>query len=381
MHCPKCGIQVQDQDIFCFSCGYKLPDFTEYIEAKKKKMWLWLIPLVATIFLSIATTIYYYYEESLTEEAIQTFKMGEAYALEGKYKKAKDNFTHALILREDFPGARLNLEITTVAEQVRSDLKNANIARNNSSYDQAQKYLNDAEKKTENYGGKIINSLLSDISVERKNTLVSQLKYDLEGKTAISDLKPLLLRAQSIDNVEAKEIAKQIKQRIVESVITRANERMKTNAFTDALTIVEEGLNYDETSEKLLSLKATIKKEQFSFESQQQERIEQAMAVAAKDREKNKNEAVELIEISAKLNEYGDLIVSGKIKSVATVPINSIQIKYKLYNETGQLFNTFEGYIYPETLYPDDIGNFDFTHYNISEVMKVKVDQVTWYLD
>lgn len=75
--------------------------------------------------------------------------------------------------------------------------------------------------------------------------------------------------------------------------------------------------------------------------------------------------------------------MTGKVKSGATIPVNSILVEYSL-EANGEALLTNEVYVYPDTLYPDETGEFEFTHYDIDRKKKdisINVDRIKWYTD
>lgn len=383
-HCPYCGTKTNEDEKFCVHCGKALPeDFSERAQASGPKQFnrMWYLPISIFILAILALGISYLIYDHNTTQAKDMFSKGEQLALNGNYNEARQHFEQAIELSHSFPAASKNKLFMKVAASIESDIKEAITLRDNQEFQKSLKQINDAEKKLKNYNGEVVKKLVEQIVVERNETKVLQLKHLMDSEASIENLKLLLWKAESIQNAEGKEIASQIRERIVSHAFSTANEELKGKHFTKARKIVEDGLRYAPNSKKLQSLKTTIEKEKTAFETAQQNRIEKAMIAAEKEREKNSKDAVELVDISAELDEYGDLIVKGKIKSVATVPINSISIQYELLDEEGNVILTNDVYTYPDTLYPDEVGKFEFTHYKMNESLDVKIKKATWFLD
>lgn len=144
---------------------------------------------------------------------------------------------------------------------------------------------------------------------------------------------------------------------------------------------MEEGLRYIPESERLKNLKSTIEKQKVAFETEQQKRIEQALSQYELEQDQNKNNAVEIVKVEAKPDEYGDIVVKGEIKSVATVPIQSVTVNYSLYDENDELLTENETFLYPETLYPNETGKFEYIHYEMPDKVSIEINQVSWFLD
>src|SRR5699024_5797123 len=142
----------------------------------------------------------------------------------------------------------------------------------------------------------------------------------LNSEPNIDDLKSLLWETEAINNDESMEIAESIRTKIVDFIFSKASEQLNNNQFSDAQILVEDGLKYVADSEKLLSLKTTIDKEKTAFETAQQERIEQAINMAAEEHEVNQSDAVKLNSVKLKKDDQEKLVVKGEVNSIATIP-------------------------------------------------------------
>ncbi|MRG85593.1 zinc-ribbon domain-containing protein [Salinibacillus xinjiangensis] len=380
-HCPYCGTEVKNEEQFCINCGKELPnDLSSRLSNKGFNRW-WFLPM-GTLLVSILLLIGFYFLLSYQEnKAIDTYYNGENMALEGKFQQAKDLFSEALDKKENFSAARQNVQFMDIAISIQNQLHSANNLMQEEAYVQALTITKNAEEELQNYDGKVVNKLLNKLIDKRNEIKTEELKFNLNQDPSIEDLKVLLWQAESIQNEEAKSITKDIRTRLVNFTYTKANESLKLRQFSDAMTIIEDGLRYAPESEKLNSLKTTIEKEKVAFETEQQKRISQAMDAAEKEHQLNKNDAIEIVSISSSMDEFGDLIVKGKLKSVATVPIYSVSVSYQLVNEDDEVVESNEVYTYPDTLYPDEEGNFEFTHYEIDQEYKAKIDKIQWFLE
>src|SRR5699024_524709 len=148
--------------------------------------------------------------------------------------------------------------------------------------------------------------------------------------------------------------------------------------FNSAQTIVEDGLRYAPDSEKLQSLKASIEKDKSAFENTIKQRLEQAM-----NTEYNESDAVKLSFVDIEYNDQDQLVVKGEVKSIATVPINSIKVDYSILTKENNELVSNEVLVFPDTLEPEDTGQFEFTHYGIDKEknLSIKINKITWYTD
>ncbi|WP_270180665.1 hypothetical protein [Alkalihalobacillus sp. CinArs1] len=346
----------------------------------------WL-PLMIFFVIGITLSSYYYYEESVTNAAIRSFEQGEKLAEKGNYKEAQNKFEEAKAQRDQFPAAQTNQNMMKTAIEVESTLNSAEKARKKDDYSQALELVDNAETELNQFKGPLVTDLQNDIASARTTVMVAELKFDMKGKKSVEALKPVLTRAETLEVDEAKEVANQIRNQIIEFSMNEANKHLKDNQFSKALYAVEDGLQINSENEKLLNLKSVIEKRKNAFEEEQQKRIEQAMVAAAKEEEMNRTNAIELVDAKTSVTEYNELKITGNVKSKATVPVSSIGASYQVLDSEGKVFRKGEVYINPETLYPEDTGKFDFTIYEIDKDVKnldeytVKIDHFTWFVE
>lgn len=384
-HCPYCGSKINDDELFCTQCGKKLPhDLDDRFSKEKINFRVWLVPIISFVLILAFIGGFYLFLQEQTANAKEMFAKGEELALEGEYSRAESAFKEALVHKNNFPAASTNKAFMAIASSIEALLKKASDYAQKNEYQQALTTIKDAESKLINYNGEAVNLLVEDISTYRNKIKLNHLKFQMEKDLSVEELKPLLWQAESINNDDADIIAKGIRERIVSFAFSTASEQLKKKHFSNARDIVDDALKYAPESEKLTSLKTTVEKEKASFETAQQKRIEQAMNAAEQEQQLNKNDAVKLLEVNVAKNEQNETVVKGKIKSLATVPINSISITYQLLNSDGGEIASNEVYTYPDTLYPEEEGQFEYTHYDVSKELKdlkVKVKTIKWFLD
>ncbi len=382
-YCPYCGTPVKDEELFCIHCGKELPkDIGERNQNKKRwfNKW-WFLPIGSILLLLIVFIGLHFFQMSEEEKAIQAYEKGVELALNKDFSQAKQSFKEALDNRKNFKAATHNYQFMDIAISIDEMLNSAEVLMKEQSFQPGLTLIEDAENLLNNYDGELVDLLLHSIVELRNDIQTKELHYKLEQKPSIEELKILLWQAESIQTNEAKGLTNDIRNRIVDYTYSTANEFLQQNQYSDAIAIVNDGLRYATNNEKLESLKRTIEKEKVAFETEQEQRIQQAMDAAEQEQERNENDAIEIISIQSKLDEYGDLIVSGAIKSVATVPIYSISIEYNLLDENEDPVDTNTVFTYPDMLYPNEEGKFEFTHYGMKEELHAEIVKVQWFLD
>ena len=351
---------------------------------KKQFNTYWYIPLIIAAVFLVSSGIYYFMLQSNTTHAKESYVQGEQAALDADYNKASKLFTKALDKKDNFVQAETSLAFAEQALEVESLLTKTDDLLKKKDYSQALSIIKEAESNLNSFNGDAVAMLIDQIMFKRNTIKIAKLKESLKKDPGIDELKILIWEADAINDNEAEDMTKDIRNEIIEYFFSKATEQLNTKQFTDAQTLIEDGLKYAPESEKLRSLQTTIDKEKTAFESEQQQRIEQAMDTAAKDQKFNEDEAIELVSANIKSDKNGKLVVKGEVKSNATIPINSILIEYTIYNKKKSEILTNEVFVYPDKLYPKESGEFKFTHLDKEEKAKnltIEVNKITWYTD
>ncbi|MCP8616016.1 zinc ribbon domain-containing protein [Salirhabdus salicampi] len=388
-HCPYCSTEVNNDEQYCIKCGRELPtDLEERLRQKREERastsffhkW-WLLPIGALFLAVLLFTGTYFYLDAQTSKAKELYENGALLAVEGHYSDAKELFEQAMEVKGNFSEAQDTAKFMDIAINIQQQLTSAKKLMDEGAYQQAVDITKQAENKLKHYNGQVVSLLLEDILATRNEVKTAEVEKQLVDKPTIEDLKLLLWQVESIQSEKAQELASEIRKRLVDHTYSSANELLKVKQFNTALGVVKDGLKYAPDNEKLTSMKTTIEKEKVAFETEQRKRIEQAMNAAEQEYERNKNDAIEIISIETQLEEYGGLVVRGIIESVATVPIYSVSVSYKLLNEDKEVMEENEVYLYPETLYPNEIGQFEINHFDIEEELTAEIETVKWFLD
>lgn len=383
-YCPFCGTKVQENETYCLHCGKMLPDDVDQRQRTTKTFnRCWLLPILTSILVVISLISFYFFLENRHEKAEAFYANAEMRVLEESYTKAYDLFSSAKKHKKHFPEADVALKFIDQVLAIKDEFVEVEILKNKSQYQEALAIINEAEDKLKNYHGVAPTLVINQINETRNDLKVLQLKQQLEEKPSIQDLKNLLWEIEIIKTTEAQMITTDIKKQIVDYTFSKASERLNNKQYNDALLLVEDGLKYVSDSEKLLSLKTTIDKEQTAFEIAEQQRIEQALDIAADEHEWNTLDAIKLESVELDRNQQDNLVVTGEILSIATIPINSILIDYSLLNEQGEEILSNKVFVFPDKLYPNEKGKFEFTHFDIvkEDGIQVEVNKITWYTD
>ncbi|TFJ94483.1 zinc-ribbon domain-containing protein [Lentibacillus salicampi] len=383
-HCPYCGTNVRDNESYCIKCGKKLPeDRYERLENKKAFNKNWYVPIAILAFILLTAGVYYIFLQHQTTQAKEFYNKGEEHAIEGQYQEAGESLKSALEHNQSFTQADIAFSFVQTAKDAEANMEQAAKNLENQEFQDALTLINEAESSLSDYSGDAVTPLIDKLTEKRNMIKLEKLKYELDQDPDINKLKALLWEGDGIPTDEAADITGAIRSRIVEYTFSRASEQLNSKQFSDAQLIVEDGLKYAPEAEKLQSLKTTIDKEKTAFETAQRQRIEKAISSAEEERKLNENDAIELISVDVESDEQGKVVIKGKVESVATIPINSILVEYELFTN-DERFLSNEVYVYPETLYPGETGEFEFTHFDVDQNannIDIKVDQIRWYTD
>src|SRR5699024_9613235 len=292
-HCPYCGINVKEDEIFCVKCGRDLPKaISQRTHTHKHFNRYWLIPICLTVMFIFFSGVYYFILQSIDVQAKTLYDQGTEQALKGNFSEAENLFQEAIEHKDNFPQALTARDFTQIAIHNETLLEQADEELENDNYQKALGLIKNAESDLNNYNGDAVSKLIDTITEKRTKTKLTQLKNKMDNDPTIDDLKTLLWEADSINNDEAEHITNDIREQIVNYTFSKASERLNANQFSDAQKRVDDGLKYAPESEKLQSLQTTINKEKVAFETAQQERIEQAINTAQEEQELNETDEI-----------------------------------------------------------------------------------------
>ncbi|GAE91828.1 hypothetical protein JCM21714_787 [Gracilibacillus boraciitolerans JCM 21714] len=382
--CPNCGGQVQESETFCVYCGKRLPaDLNERTVPKKPTTKWWLLPTLSLVIASIIIISIPIFTNYQSNQAKSLYQDAKDMALIGDYSQAHHILQQAIDYKKQFPAAIEVISFLNIATNVESDLQNVEKLNKQKKFEKAFDIIQQAERDIQNYNGDLVDQLIINILATKNQTILEQSSYKFNNDPTVEDLKNLFWEMEEISDEKAIVLKEQIQEKLIAMTYQKATTLLDDLQFSRAMRVIDDTLYVIENSEQLESLKATVNKEKTAFETVQEQRIEQALSVFEKEQEVNESNAIEQIDI--KLTEDKDKwVINGTLKSVATVPIHSILVSYSISDKHDQIVLENEIYVYPETLYPDEFGNFEFTHFDIPADhvgLTAKIEEITWYLE
>lgn len=380
-HCPYCGSKVNSDEQFCVECGKRLPDdiYDRFVlKPKKQRYVIFFLSIVTIALLSFVS--YYFYLKHQEKTAIEWYQSAERQLQNEHYQEAHEQLKKALTHKSNFPSAEALYQFTDAVLSITDSISSID----DTDFEAQLLEINESKKIMSAYSGTAVEQFQDELSNIQSDIQLQHVEAKLNQDPNIQTLQTILWEAEGIQDKKADELVASIREQIIAYTSTEANNYLQTKQFSNARKVVDRGLQYVPDSEKLTSLKTTIDKEKTAFETAQEQRIAQALTAVELENEKNANDAVELDDIALEQNKQNEIVVSGELTSVATVPINTISVQYTIKKQDGEVMTTNEIYVYPETLYPDENGKFDHTHFDITadpESLDVSIDSIKWFLD
>ncbi len=377
-YCPKCGASVYSEEIFCVNCGEKLPhDLNQRLCTNKWRFKHFIMPItILSLIIIITIAIYTIYHYKLNEAKLAYTKAEEALLL-SDYQLANQYIDESIKTLPGFNQAQQIKQFTQFSVEILDQL-----SKTDSNQDKLRLIIQ-AKNDLAHFTGEAVDIFTQQLLSTQAEIQIEMVKARLAQNPSVDDLPLLLWEANSIQDPEAYQLVRRIRDQLIAHTIDQAYQYLNKNQFSQAQSIVENGLYYAPNDLKLSSLLNSIEKEKAAFIATQEERLEQAFSQYEVEQQVNQNEAIEELEIDFKVNSDDQLVVSGQLKSVATVPIHAIFVHYTLFDDELNELKSNEIYVYPETLYPGETGEFDHIHFDqelIDKTTSVQVTSITWLL-
>lgn len=376
--CPKCGAKVHDEEIFCISCGEKLPtDRHQRFQTRRFSAKDWIMPIGIFVLITLVFLGILLFHYNRTNHALDAYKDATTAFNQEDYEESLTYLDKALNYYSKFPAANdLQQLLTIYLSGIEID--------NQLSYNDQLKQLNNLQIALDDFDGENIDQFIMDIKHQQERLQLDQIESRLSDDLSIQDLQALVWEIDAIHSTDALMLKQQLRERLSTSIASIANTYLSDNRFPDASEVVKNGLYYLPDDERLLSLTETINVAQNQFVTALEERMEKAYQTYEEEVVFNESKAVELENISLKKTASSQLKIEGTVISQATVPIYHVHITFELLNKNNDIIDTRESYVYPDVLYPSDEGKLDYVYLDNkfnNEATDVKVTEVSWLLN
>lgn len=380
MYCKHCGNESDIKANFCSNCGYPLKN-ENVIIIKFRRLGIWLIPIITATFAAFWVTTFYAVQIRTSYDIDTLCEQAESLGLDGKFDDALRIINRELDIRPNNKALINDKIMLSYGKDTLDHLKIVDDDLNNNNYKPAENEIQLAEREIENLTGALHDKLEKMILAKKASVEVLKVKTQMNTNKNIDDLAVLLSDMEQYDTDEARKASSELRKYIGNIAYDQANECLKVKDFVTALDLVNEGLTYDISNDKLSSFKNTISKQKDNFEKIEKESMEQAMEAAAKEDSINKTAALNLIESNGAFNNSGDFVISGKVKNIATKSVSMVKIFYTIYNSSGSTISNNSTYVFPNYISPGDIGDFENTEYGIPQESYIKITKMTWYIE
>lgn len=398
MYCHQCGEDLNETSRFCVKCGANVQDkiglrgaieqeglpsgrVEKASKGKIKRLYPVLIPMLTLIIFSSGLTLYFFYEKGINKEVLSMQKTAEETALNGNYGKAKELLGMALSKRPKYKILHSDLKEVQKAIKYQDKLDEIKNYIKKSEFEKANEELAKLKDKMGGEKSPIFNGFQKIINEHDTSLTIGKVKKELNSLSTLDELGGKLLILAPLPEGQASSIKQEIINKIVQVSSDKAEKELLNKRFTDALSTIDQGLQYAQSEKKLIALKTRVEQEKTSFERAEQDRIEQAMEAAAKEDLINKTAAVKVTNLSYEIDRFGDLYLSGSITNTATKQIRFITIYYNIFDEDGNFLKEDYTSVYPYAIDMGGTGFFEDTIYGVYQDVKIEIDNITWYLN
>lgn len=389
MFCHQCGEKVVKESKFCSSCGAEVQatKAARKEEPKGKESSITasilpvIIPILSVIIVGIGVAAYYFLETDVNSDTLKLKVSAEEMALKGDFKKAKELAENGLAKRPGYQALQADLEVIDKALKYETALLTISDHIKKTNFDAASKGLATLKEELNKSESPIFDNLIKLANEKQIKITVGTIKKELNGLKTIDELGGKLSILSSMPENEASAVKTEILNKIVQISSQEAEGELASKNFSQAFSDIDKGLQFAVNDKKLLALKERVQQDQTAFEKAEQQRIEKAMEAAAQEDLRNKTAAVQVLEVTAQLDEYGDLYISGNVENVATTTISSVTVNYTIYDTEGNYINSGYASVYPYYLEPGETGYFEDIQYGVYQEANVEIDNSTWYVD
>jgi tetratricopeptide (TPR) repeat protein len=395
MFCHKCGEKQDLRSTFCSGCGTELIKGKDYDNSSRREKKegsvppstgkvtaMLLVPFLTLLLTGGGVYGYYSYEESNNHKVANWKERAEELALEGKYDEAIQYLKKARSLRPVYTILKEEISVLEKAKSYKKSMDQIAQLIKKRDYENATKQVEELKGLKKKEEAPLLNQFSAKIEEAEITITVGKIKEEVDKLTTIDELAKKLSVIKSLSSGEAAKVKDQIISRMVQITSDQAESALQDNNFSDALVIVDKAMSHSGNHEQLTALKETIQQKKSSFEKAEEERIQQAMEMAAQEDLKNRTEAVELISLETQVDEYGDLHIYGEVENTATASIYSVDISYSVYGSDGSLLTTGYTSVFPYYLNAGDTATFnDSVYYVYDEITSVEIDNITWYVE
>lgn len=409
MYCHQCGTKCASEQKLCKKCGARLltTDLQQAVielaassELSKPKViadsknqetdphkgsisvFHWLIPLLLAGVVGLGLLLLYQYEQSINQETLDLQLQAKKEALVGNYTDAVNLLEQAEQKRPGYVALARDQELAAKAAQLQTKLHHASEYLKKLKLNEGEKLLKQVQATIGKRKEPLFGHLQKELVADQEKLAVLRVKSELDKLSTVDELSGKLDQINGLNVKEAEAVKVQIINKIVGLSYTSAEEKQRKKDFVGALNIVDNGLSYDSDNEKLTAYRKLIVEAKREFEEAEAERIQLAQQKAEEEDLNNRTAAVEVTDLQAVLDDYGDLSITGLVTNTATRPIYSVSIDIAIYSTSSEAYigDTY-AFISSFRLEPGESGEFSTSYYGVYEQAEISVTNASWYLE
>ncbi|MGN7385427.1 FxLYD domain-containing protein [Sporosarcina sp. SAFN-015] len=407
MYCNQCGEKNANDSKYCSSCGKQMQlaeeekidvpsqhetalpvNEKEGVVMKRnndksaKVNWLpYIFPIATLALVATGLLFYYLHEKSINEDVIGMMAEAEKVAISKDYEKASSLLRKAKKLRPQYSALHDDLSLIERAMKYEEQADKINNSIKKADFVKASTLLITLKEDLNKEDSTLFDHHKTKTEQQTVHITVGTIKKELNELTTIDQLGGKLSVLSTLPEKEASSVKNEIVNKIMQISSDKVEKHLAENQFSDAISTVDNGLQFAANHEKLLALKNRIVDSKTAFEKAEQEKIEKAMEVAALEDLENRTKAVYVDDFSVEIDEYGDLYISGNVQNIATRSLYNVTVEYSIYDEYNTYLRSGSTTVYPYYLNPGKWGFFEYTYYGVYQDVYVEIDNITWYLD
>lgn len=417
MYCHQCGAKCASEQKTCSKCGAKLlteevrqavlevaagtealqrpnaaagkpgenllPENQAVISKRgSKRAFQWIIPLLLAGVVGLGLTLYYKHEQSVNREVMALQQQAKKEALAGRYSDAVQLLERAEEKRPRHAVLARDRELASKAARLQTQLDDVSKQLKSQKLGEGEKTLKEIADMIGKREEPLFAPLQKVLAADQVMLKVLRIKGELDKLSTVDALADKLDTVRGLSGQEAEAVKVQIINKITGLSYSSAEAKLRKKDFAGALAEVDNGLSYDTDNEKLTAYRKQIAQAKREFEKAEAKRIQLAQQKAAEEELNNRTAAVNVSNLKAVLDDYGDLSITGTITNGATRPIYSISVNMEIYsNSSGAYIGNVYTDVSPFRLNPGESGVFSTSYYGVYEQAQVQVTNASWYLE
>ncbi|ELK46020.1 FxLYD domain-containing protein [Halobacillus sp. ACCC02827] len=386
--CPQCKQEMTENSRYCSHCGAALNQDGESqlinnSNKNKKRSWLPVVtPAVVLVVIGVALYFVYEQEKHVNEEVAAWKKKAENVAMDGEYRQAETLLSKAIDQRPGNESLKAELKEVQVAVGLDKKLTEAEKQIEKEDLAKAKERLSAIQEKIQQNQSRVILTLVPRLNELNSTITLQEVNKELAKLSSVDELAAKLNTLSDLNLEETAKVREKIFEKIVNRSTKEAEAAMKEKQYTEAIALIDQGLQYVSNDDQLIQLKERIQKEKEAFEQAEQQRLEQAMQQAAEDELVNQTEALKVLSFDITKDEFGDYKVKGQLESVATQIISTVTVKYDILDKDGKVVRSESAKVYPTYINPGTKGSFEKVYYELEEgEYSVNMTEMEWMVE